>query len=104
MLVAFGSSYIINDKNSIGSCKHSDICTFFSSSKVITTGGERLLWIQKTLWKNAFIRSYDNKSKRHWKYDVLEPGYNLRLSEINATLGLNQLKQLGKFLVIEKNF
>tara|TARA_Y100000816_G_scaffold290657_1_gene279888 strand:+ start:2541 stop:3707 length:1167 start_codon:yes stop_codon:yes gene_type:complete len=104
---AFGSSYIINDKKfRVGSCKHSDICTFsFHPLKSITTGeGGAITLNSKKLYERILLlRSHGIiKSKRHWKYDVLEPGYNLRLSEINAALGLSQLKQLGKFLDYRK--
>ena len=31
---------------------------------------------------------------RPWDYDVIEPGYNYRLDEIRAALGINQLKRI----------
>jgi perosamine synthetase len=38
-----------------------------------------------------------------WEYDVMEPGYNYRLDEIRAALGINQLKQLKKLNKLRRN-
>lgn len=105
---AFGSNYSIGNKNyKIGSCKHSDICTFsFHPLKSITTGegGAITLNSKKLYDKIILLRSHGIvKSKKYWKYDVMQPGYNLRLSEINAALGLSQIKQLNKFINHRRN-
>ena len=37
-----------------------------------------------------------------WDYDVVEPGYNYRLDEIRASLGLSQLKRIQKLNSMRK--
>jgi len=37
-------------------------------------------------------------SKSHWQYDIFQPGYNYRLSDINSALGITQLKKIKMFL------
>ena len=32
-----------------------------------------------------------------WKYDMQELGYNYRMSDLHASLGLSQLKRIGEF-------
>ena len=34
----------------------------------------------------------------HWKYDIIENGYNYRLSDINCALGFSQLSKINFFL------
>lgn len=36
------------------------------------------------------------KSKNHWQYDVIAPGYKATLSELHAAVGLGQLKSFDK--------
>ena len=38
----------------------------------------------------------------HWHYDILETGFNYRLSDINCALGLSQLSKLKKFINTRK--
>ncbi|MGQ0376502.1 MAG: DegT/DnrJ/EryC1/StrS family aminotransferase [Nitrososphaerota archaeon] len=38
-----------------------------------------------------------------WDYDVLEPGYNYRLDEIRAALGISQLQKIKKMNIQRKN-
>ena len=40
----------------------------------------------------------------HWKYDIIENGYNYRLSDINCALGFSQLSKINFFLKKEKKF
>ncbi len=102
---AFGSSYTYKSKiYKVGSCKHSDISTFsFHPLKTITTGEGGLI---TTNSKNIFTKAQELRSHGilrnfkglHWKYDVVESGYNYRLSDINCILGLSQLKKINKFI------
>ena len=101
---ALGTNYKIKNKYyKIGSCKHSDISTFsLHPVKSITTGeGGIVTTNKKEIYKKIIsYRSHGikrNKNK-HWEYDIVNSGYNFRLSDINCSLGLSQLKKLNKFI------
>lgn len=105
---AFGASYFYNKKKyMIGSCAHSDICTFsFHPLKTITTGeGGALVTNSKEIFSKAnLLRSHGiirNKNK-HWDYDIKDLGFNYRLSDINCALGLSQLKNIKKIINFRK--
>lgn len=101
---AFGASYIINNKTyKVGSCMHSDICTFsFHPVKTITTGEGGLVTTNNF---NFFKKIKEQRSHgiirdkiKHWKYEINETSLNYRISEINCLLGLSQIKKTKKFL------
>ncbi len=100
---AFGASYEINKKKfKIGSCLHSDICTFsFHPLKSITTGEGGLITTNKRSIANK-IRLYRShniqKNFFYWDYSVNDVGFNFRLSDINCALGYSQLKRLNQFV------
>lgn len=101
---AFGASYKHNNKTfKVGSCKHSDVCTFsFHPLKPITTGeGGIVTTNNKNIYKDLLLlRSHGisrNKNK-HWEYDVTKVGLNFRISDINCALGISQMNKLNKFL------
>ena len=106
---AFGAKYLFNKKFiPIGSCKHADISTFsLHPVKTITTGEGGLITTNNKLFyrKIVSLRSHGiNKNKNyHWKYNLSEPGFNYRLSDINCALGLEQLKKINKFLNYRKS-
>jgi len=105
---AFGSQYTFNKKKYfVGSCKHSDICVFsFHPVKTITTGeGGAVTKNNKFFAKKMFYsRSHGIiRNKKYWTYDIKNLGNNYRLSDINAALGISQLKKIKKFLTIRKN-
>ncbi len=101
---ALGSSYKYKNKYyKIGSCKHSDICTFsLHPLKTITTGeGGIVTTNNKFLFeKMKMIRSLGIKKSRlkHWNYDVLLNGLNFRLTDFQSALGMSQLKKINKFI------
>jgi len=105
---ALGSRYLFNKKFlPIGSCKHSDISTFsLHPVKTITSGEGGLVTTNNKLFYNRIIklRSHGiNKDKKfHWKYNLSEPGFNYRLSDVNCALGLGQLKKINKFINYRK--
>jgi dTDP-4-amino-4,6-dideoxygalactose transaminase len=105
---ALGSKYLFNKKYLyIGSCKHSDISTFsLHPVKTITTGeGGIVTTNNKELSKKILLsRSHgiERHKKYHWKYQIRCLGFNYRLSDINAALGLSQLKKMHKFIVYRK--
>ena len=101
---ALGAEYTHRNKIfKVGSCKHSDISTFsLHPLKTITSGEGGIITTNKTkiarnieLYRNHGILK--NK-KQYWKYDVLVNGFNYRLSDINCSLGLSQMKKINFFL------
>ena len=101
---AFGAEYRFNKKLiKVGACKHSDISTFSlhplkpittGEGGIITTNNELIAKKIKNFRSQGIIRSF----KFHWQYDILQSGYNYRLSDINSALGISQLKKIKTFL------
>ncbi len=91
----------------IGSCKHSDICTFsLHPVKTITSGEGGIITTnnKKIKIKVDLLRSHGIiRKKNHWNYDIEFPGYNYRLSDINCALGFSQFKKIKKILNERKN-
>ena len=104
---AFGTKYLVKGKKySIGSCKHSDICTFsLHPLKTITSGeGGIVTTNNKNIYKKILLlRSHGIlRSSKHYEYDVVTQGFNYRLSDINCALALSQTKKLSKFILARK--
>jgi perosamine synthetase len=88
-------------------------CFSFYPTKNITTleGGMVITQSNEIFKKISSLRNhgitktlFERYSKGYpWEYDVLEPGYNYRLDEIRAALGINQLKQLKKLNKLRRN-
>ena len=94
----------------IGSCKYSDICVFsFHPVKIITTGEGGMFLTNKFKYFNKAkeLRSHGiirNKKSiflknEIWNYQQIELGLNLRMSDIQASLGLSQLSRLKSFIM-----
>jgi UDP-4-amino-4,6-dideoxy-N-acetyl-beta-L-altrosamine transaminase len=106
---ALGSSY----KNKrIGSCEFSSICIFsFHPIKTITTGeGGACLTNDfeidkkiKQLRSHGIIRNLNKKNFNKFYYEQIDLGYNYRLSDINAALGISQIKRINKILKSRNN-
>ena len=87
----------------VGSCKWSDITIFsFHPVKIITTGEGGMLLTNKkyVAEKSRILRTHGIiKSKnKGWYYEQRYLGYNYRMSDIHASLGISQLKRLKKFV------
>ncbi len=94
----------------IGCCKYSDITVFsFHPVKIITTaeGGMALTNQPHLAEKMQLFRSHgitrDAEKMTHeadgdWYYQQLDLGFNYRMTELQAALGLSQLKQLARFV------
>ncbi len=101
---AFGAQYKIKNKTyKIGSCKHSDVSTFsFHPLKTITTGeGGLVTTNNKNLYLNSsLIRSHgiQRNFKSYWKNQIEIPGMNFRMSDLNAALGITQLRKVSFFI------
>lgn len=71
----------------------------FNGNKVITTGGGgMLLFNDEELAKRAKHLTTQAKVPHPWEFNHDAIGYNYRMPNINAALGLAQLEQLPKFL------
>ncbi len=94
----------------IGSCKWSDVTVFsFHPVKTITTaeGGMAVtndIKIYKQLLKlrnNGITKNFSDlkrKIKSAWYYEQQSLGFNYRMNELEASLGLTQLKRIKKFI------
>ena len=112
---ALGGSY--HDGKPIGSCAYSDMTVFsFHPVKTITTGeGGAVTTNDESLYRTLkLLRSHgiekspeffmDNDSATEdggvapWYYEQQYLGYNYRLSDISAALGISQLEKLDMFI------
>lgn len=95
----------------VGSCTHSHITVFsFHPVKVITTGegGMALTNNADLAERMTRLRSHGITSKRErmqprsadeiWNYQQIELGFNYRMTDIGAALGLSQLQRLDEFV------
>lgn len=103
---AIGSKY---KGEKVGSCKYSDMAIFsFHPVKTITTGeggaittnnkklNERLLMLRSHgVTKNP---KYLTKNEGPWYYEMQLLGFNYRLTDIQAALGMSQLKKIEMFV------
>ncbi len=92
-----------------GSCANSD-CSIFSFHPVkhITTGeGGAITTNSKELYeKLLFLRGHGMSVRADiapWHYDMIELGFNYRLTDISCALGLSQLKKLDSFLYLRRS-
>ena len=104
---AIGGKYL---EERIGGCQYSDITVFsFHPVKIITTGegGIALTNDQNLIKKMARLRSHGitryPEEMTHapdgpWYYQQIELGFNYRMTDIHAALGLSQLGRLDKFV------
>ena len=104
---AIGGSYL---NQSIGNCCYSDITIFsFHPVKIITTaeGGMALTNNSELANRMALLRSHgitrDPAQMTHapdgpWFYQQIELGYNYRITDIQAALGLSQLSRLNDYI------
>lgn len=94
----------------VGNCQYSDITVFsFHPVKIITTaeGGMATTNCDKLAARMKLLRSHgvtrDEKSMTQsphgpWYYQQIALGFNFRMTEIQAALGISQLKRLDCFV------
>ncbi|CAN6134416.1 WecE Predicted pyridoxal phosphate-dependent enzyme apparently involved in regulation of cell wall biogenesis [Methylophilaceae bacterium] len=94
----------------IGNCRYSDITVFsFHPVKIITTaeGGIALTNDLKLAKRMQLLRSHGitrdvdemtHASDGPWYYQQIELGYNYRMTELQAALGLSQMSRLDEFV------
>lgn len=92
----------------VGNCAHSDMtCFSFHPVKTVTTGEGGAVTTNSAAFADALRRFRSHGMVRRddepaWWYDVPEPGFNYRLTDIQAALGSSQLRKLETF-VAERN-
>jgi len=94
----------------IGLCQHSDITVFsFHPVKIVTTaeGGAALTNSEHLAEKMNLFRSHGvtrdpnlmiGESDGGWYYQQVELGYNYRMTELQAALGVSQMTRLHSFV------
>ena len=104
---AIGGKYL--DEH-VGNCKYSDITVFsFHPVKIITTAEGGLATTNQVdiAQKMKLLRSHgitrdsklmDHKPDGEWYYQQLDLGFNYRMTELQAALGLSQMKRLDVFI------
>lgn len=104
---AIGATY---KGENVGNCRYSDITVFsFHPVKIITTGeGGCALTNDKYLAKRmSLYRSHgvtrDSKEMKHafsegWHYEQICLGFNYRMTDIQASLGISQLNRLDQYI------
>ena len=94
----------------VGNCRYSDITVFsFHPVKIITTaeGGMALTQDPKLAQRMSRLRTHgitkdpaqmQNTPTGPWYYEQLELGYNYRMTDLQAALGISQLQRLDEFV------
>jgi UDP-4-amino-4,6-dideoxy-N-acetyl-beta-L-altrosamine transaminase len=106
---AIGGNY---RNKKIGSCQYSDITVFsFHPVKIITTGEGGMCLTNDPQLAISLNRYRSHGIVRHpsemthvpdgpWYYQQIELGYNYRMTDIQAALGLSQMKRLDEFVAV----
>lgn len=112
---AIGAKYSVTGQSSdfepVGNCGYSDITVFsFHPVKIITTGEGGMALTNDTLLANRLqrLRSHGITSdavemqprptNEIWNYQQIGLGYNYRMTDIQAALGVSQMEQLQVFV------
>ena len=94
----------------VGSCQYSDITVFsFHPVKIITTGEGGMALTNNELLANTMSRlrthgitrdiaEMQTTSEGPWYYEQLDLGYNYRLTDIAAALGMSQYQRIDEFI------
>ena len=104
---AIGGDYL---GTKVGSCAYSDMAVFsFHPVKIITTGeGGMVLTNNEELYKklclyrshgitrDASLMTHDTDGP--WYYQQIDLGYNYRMTELQAALGVSQMDRLDEFV------
>lgn len=94
----------------IGNCEYSDITVFsFHPVKIVTTaeGGAALTNSKELADKMTLLRSHgitrdpelmQGESHGCWYYQQIDLGFNYRMTELQAALGVSQMRRLNEFV------
>jgi UDP-4-amino-4,6-dideoxy-N-acetyl-beta-L-altrosamine transaminase len=101
---ALGSKY---ENYVTGSCSFSDLTVFsFHPVKMITTAEGGMITTNskaldrklKALRTHGIYRPTSEKNSMPWFYDQKDLGFNYRMTDISAALGISQLSRLSRFV------
>lgn len=104
---AIGGKY---QREPIGNCRYSDIAVFsFHPVKIITTGeggmaltnNENLAHKMSLLRSHGITRDTSKMTKAPdgpWYYQQIELGFNYRMTELQAALGISQMARLDNYV------
>jgi len=103
---AIGGKYL---DQPVGNCRYSDIVVFsFHPVKIITTaeGGLATTNQSELAEKMQLLRSHGvtrnpdlmTKNDGGWYYEQIDLGFNYRMTELQAALGVSQMQRLGDFV------
>lgn len=104
---AIGSQYM---NRPVGGCHYSDITVFsFHPVKIVTTAEGGLATTNSSdlaekmslLKSHGILRDSSRMAKNSgaaWYYQQVELGYNYRMTELQAALGVSQMKRLDEFV------
>jgi perosamine synthetase len=96
---ALGSKY---NKKHLGTYGDVGILSF-NGNKIITTGaGGALMTNNLKTYKKADHLSQNAKIIHRWKYEYNDLGYNFKMPNLNAALGLAQIERLKKYITSKK--
>jgi UDP-4-amino-4,6-dideoxy-N-acetyl-beta-L-altrosamine transaminase len=88
----------------VGNCVHSDLCMFSlhpvkpittGEGGIVTTNDDELAERLRRFRSHGIVRQPE---KGGWYYEISELGYNYRLTDLQAALGLSQLPKLDGFI------
>ena len=94
----------------IGNCRYGDITVFsFHPVKIITTGEGGMALANDPVLANKMVRLRSHGITREptemthapdgpWYYQQIELGYNYRMTDVQAALGLSQMRRLDEFV------
>jgi dTDP-4-amino-4,6-dideoxygalactose transaminase len=114
---ALGAEYASGEK--VGSCKYSVMTVFsFHPVKSITTGEGGVITTNSDTFYRKLLRlrshginkqndqlenvfeSKSNLVQNPWYYEMQELGYHYRLTEIQAALGVSQMRKIDRFMTM----
>lgn len=112
---ALGAAY--EDGSPVGNCRYSDMTTFsFHPVKMITTGEGGMITTNSDELYRKLLRlrshginklddplrgtnhAFTGPEVNAWYYEMQELGFNYRLTDLQAALGISQLGKLDRFL------
>lgn len=100
----------INNQH-VGTFGDTGCFSFYPTKNITTLEGGMIITQSKKIAE--YVKSLRNHGitksllQRHskgipWDYDVVKPGYNYRLDEVRAALGISQLKQIKKLNMLRR--
>ena len=104
---AIGGSYL---GEPIGCGRFSDMTVFsFHPVKIVTTGEGGMILTNRDEWQAQMLRlrshgitrepdEMEEEAHGPWYYEQIDLGYNYRLTDIQAALGLSQMQRLSSFI------